>query len=180
MARRSHCLLTLLCILRNVDTSVIISQNKPTAQSSDYRPAGTVIHPSKNAVDGKTIQTLGKDSCAHQAVNQTEVWWRVDLQSDFVIEKVEIYYREEFNWAGWKNRFAGYEIYLSNTTERRRQDRCFIDNSTSESQIQSHVTHSECYGTAQYVWIYNNREPPLRQTWYDSSALLELCEVQVY
>ncbi|XP_033729931.1 scavenger receptor class F member 2-like, partial [Pecten maximus] len=79
-----------------------------------------------------------------------------------------------------ENRFAGYEVYLSNTTVRRREDRCFIDVSQSVDDIQSHVNHRECNGTAQYVTIYNHRESPKRQSWYSDDALLELCEVKVY
>ncbi|XP_033730417.1 multiple epidermal growth factor-like domains protein 8, partial [Pecten maximus] len=159
-----------------------LSRNKPTTQSSNYsvKENSPIVHTSENAVDGIYNQRLDNNSCVHQALEQTEVWWRVDLQKEVTIENVEIYYREENSWTGWKNRFAGYEVYLSNTTERRREDRCFIDVSQSVDDIQSHVNHHECNGTAQYVTIYNHRESPKRQWWYSDDALLELCEVKVY
>ncbi|OWF37097.1 Receptor-type tyrosine-protein phosphatase mu [Mizuhopecten yessoensis] len=165
-----------------VESSEIVSRKKPTNQSSTYKFEGTVLHLSGNAVDGNTNQGLGKNSCAHQAVGRKEVWWRVDLEREVTIDKVEIYYRDEGSpWTGWKNRFAGYEVYLSNTTDRLTGERCFIDKSESVNQIISLVNHPECNGTAQYVTIYNQRESPKRQNWYDDKdALLELCEVQVY
>ncbi|XP_033730382.1 uncharacterized protein LOC117319737 [Pecten maximus] len=159
-----------------------LSLNKSTTQSSNYSvdENSPIVHTSGNAVDGKTSQQLDQKSCVHQAEGQTEVWWRVDLQKEVTIENVEIYYREENSWTVWKDRFAGYEVYLSNTTARRREDRCFIDESQSVNEIESHVNHSECNGTAQYVTIYNHRESPKRQSWYSNDALLELCEVKVY
>ncbi|XP_033730645.1 scavenger receptor class F member 2-like, partial [Pecten maximus] len=159
-----------------------LSLNKSTAQSSNYSVNETspFVHTSGNAVDGKTSQQLDQKSCVHQAEGQTQVWWRVDLQNKVVIENVDIYYREERSWTGWKGRFAGYEVYLSNTTVRHREDRCFIDESQSVDEIQSYVNHRECNGTAQYVTIYNHRESSKRQSWYSDDALLELCEVKVY
>ncbi|XP_021339451.1 receptor-type tyrosine-protein phosphatase mu-like isoform X1 [Mizuhopecten yessoensis] len=187
MTRRTFILggvvLYIICsnLLLIVELSEIVSRKKPTHQSSTYKFEGTVLHLSGNAVDGNTNQELGNNSCTYQAVGRKEVWWRVDLEREVTIDKVEIYYRDEgYQWTGWKNRFAGYEVYLSNTTDRLTGERCFIDESESVDQIISHVNHPECNGTAQYVTIYNHRESPKRHDWYFKDALLELCEVQVY
>ncbi|XP_060078162.1 uncharacterized protein LOC132557659 [Ylistrum balloti] len=171
------------CVLRVVELSEIVSFKRPTSQSSNYTlpNENRIVHTSENGVDGNRRQTLLSNSCTHQADGQEEAWWRVDLQRQVTVEKVQIYYRDEGSvWAGWRNRFAGYEIYLSNTTVRNREDRCFQDKSENVNQIQSIVTHEECNGTAQYVTIYNTRNQPKRQNWYSSFAFLELCEVEVY
>ncbi|XP_060078161.1 cell death abnormality protein 1-like [Ylistrum balloti] len=187
MAEPPCILRTLLCIffsvLGVVELSEIVSFKRPTSQRSNYTLPieNRIVHTSENGVDGNKRQTFSGNSCTHQAVEQEEAWWRVDLQRQVTVEKVQIYYRDEGSvWAGWRNRFAGYEIYLSNTTERNREDRCFQDKSENVNQIQSIVTHEECNGTAQYVTIYNTRNQPKRQNWYSSFAFLELCEVEVY
>ncbi|XP_069117582.1 receptor-type tyrosine-protein phosphatase epsilon-like isoform X2 [Argopecten irradians] len=185
MAGHTYLLLVGICgYLNGIETSEILSGNKPTVQSSNYRfdDHSPITYTSANAVDGNTNQLLRQKSCAHQAEGQSEAWWRVDLQKQVTIDNIEIYYRDEgvTGWTGWRNRFAGYEVYLSNTTERRGEDRCFVDSSQEVDGILSHVNLPGCKGTAQYVTVYNHRETPKRQPWYSDFVQLELCEVQVY
>ncbi|XP_021349600.1 scavenger receptor class F member 2-like [Mizuhopecten yessoensis] len=80
----------------------------------------------------------------------------------------------------YQNRFAGYQLYLSNTTESPTQSvLCFEDKSSTKAQVQLLVTH-QCPYVARYVIVYNYRNNPKRYTWYYDYAVLELCEVQVF
>ncbi|XP_067650981.1 uncharacterized protein [Haliotis asinina] len=64
-----------------------IALNKPTKQSSDYRPSMT----SDRAVDGNHNTNIVRD-CAHVAVyNEPSLdWWQVDLRQTFLVQTVSI------------------------------------------------------------------------------------------
>ncbi|OWF53781.1 uncharacterized protein LOC110445957 isoform X1 [Mizuhopecten yessoensis] len=173
MARTTYILQAVLCVFlslsRDVEMSELVSLNGQTVESSSY-------HLPKYAVDGDL------NSCAYQARRQVEVYLRVNLQRRVNIEKVEIHYREELSVVSdlFGNRFSGFEVYLSNSTQRRREDQCSKDQSANVNQFQSFVSLKECKGTAQYVIIYNHRETLGLLDLLDDNALPKLCEVKVY
>ncbi|XP_033739273.1 multiple epidermal growth factor-like domains protein 6 [Pecten maximus] len=81
---------------------------------------------------------------------------------------------------GYQHRFAGYQLYVSNTTNSPTDGvLCFEDNSSTNSSVQLVVTH-QCPYVGQYVTVYNYRSSTKRYNWYSDEALLELCEVQVF
>ncbi|XP_021361963.1 receptor-type tyrosine-protein phosphatase epsilon-like isoform X2 [Mizuhopecten yessoensis] len=152
-----------------VNASVNIASGKATNQSS-------VLHnwDSSKAVDGCKSTYMTSDCCTHTAQGQTEAWWQVDLQTQSVIDSVNIIYRDENNLA----RFAGYEIFLSNTQDWTLGTRCHKD-TTAELGSMAVTQYITCPGVSRYLTIYNDRREEAK-TWYSTDAILELCEVQVY
>ncbi|XP_060079884.1 protein draper-like [Ylistrum balloti] len=153
-----------------VETSVNLALGKPTSQSSDFNARWD----SSKAVDGCSTQTIASDCCTHTEIGVTEVWWQVDLQQQSVIESVYIIYRNE----GTLYRLAGFEIYLSYTSDWRKGVRCYKDY-TDNLQSMSATQNVSCSGVARYVTIYNDRRMKSK-SWYSDDAVLDLCEVNVY
>uniref|UniRef100_A0A3Q3L4D7 Fucolectin tachylectin-4 pentraxin-1 domain-containing protein n=1 Tax=Labrus bergylta TaxID=56723 RepID=A0A3Q3L4D7_9LABR len=78
-----------------------------TADQSSSHPDG----PARNAVDGNRDPNFAKGSCSltHQESNP---WWRVDLQNVYTVTAVMITNRNEF-----ENRLDGAEIWIGNSLE---------------------------------------------------------------
>ncbi|XP_021354484.1 uncharacterized protein LOC110450990 [Mizuhopecten yessoensis] len=152
-----------------VNASVNIASGKATNQSS-------VLHnwDSSKAVDGCVLTNMQSNCCTHTAAKLTEVWWQVDLQTQSVIESVNIIYRDENNLA----RLAGYEIFLSNTQDWTLGTRCHKD-TTAELGSMAVTQYITCPGVSRYLTIYNDRRVKAKR-WYSTDAILALCEVQVY
>ncbi|XP_021354755.1 receptor-type tyrosine-protein phosphatase T-like, partial [Mizuhopecten yessoensis] len=148
-----------------------ISIRKSVATSSNQDVAKW---PASAAVDGDIRQEI--TYCAHTlAENQLTAWWRVDLGQLMTINYITIYYR-----AATRDRFAGYKIFVSNTTDWNNGQLCFEDPSTSINEVSDIVSH-QCQYVAKYVTIYNSRSTPnTRYDHYSKWAVLELCEVQVF
>ncbi|XP_060078175.1 uncharacterized protein LOC132557674 [Ylistrum balloti] len=144
--------------------------------------------PPEAAVDGN-VQNNDVDFCAHTRVkNATKAWWRVDLGHKTTIINITIYYRgKSITSTSVKSQlhnillgeFAGYQIYVSNSTKRSRAKLCFKDTSTSLEEVKNIISH-QCQYVARYVMIYNFRNEEKDHSWYSKSAVLELCEVQVF
>ncbi|XP_060074789.1 uncharacterized protein LOC132554498 [Ylistrum balloti] len=147
-----------------------LSFGKTTTQSSTYRPSWNA----DRAVDGCLNQDISSNCCIHTADTIKEVWWQVDLGSLNTINYITIYYRDAF-----ERRFAGYQLYLSNTTDWTQGNLCYEDTSKNLTEVELIVTH-QCPYVARYVVVYNYRSYPKRHEWYDDFAILELCEVQVF
>ncbi|XP_069127221.1 uncharacterized protein [Argopecten irradians] len=147
-----------------------LSLGKSAVQSNSYS-----AHYASKAVDGCFKQTIESGCCSHTAPDQKQAWWQVDLGSRATISYITIYYRDERK----SQRFAGYQLYLSNITDYRNGVLCYEDTSNSLTEVELVITH-QCPYTAQYVTIYNYRNNPRRHDWYSVDAFLELCEVQVY
>ncbi|XP_021342421.1 receptor-type tyrosine-protein phosphatase T-like [Mizuhopecten yessoensis] len=127
------------------------------------------------ALDDCVRQTIESDCCTHtSATGKTEAWWHVDLKQPRTIQYIRIYYRDKF-----AQRFAGYQLYVSNTTDRTQGILFYEDTSINKDDVELDVTLPSPY-VARYVIVYNYRQNPKRQTWYSNTAVLELCEVQVF
>uniref|UniRef100_A0A3Q3G3X8 Fucolectin tachylectin-4 pentraxin-1 domain-containing protein n=1 Tax=Labrus bergylta TaxID=56723 RepID=A0A3Q3G3X8_9LABR len=89
-----------------------------TADQSSSHPDG----PARNAVDGNRDPNFAKGSCSltHQESNP---WWRVDLQNVYTVTAVMITNRNEF-----ENRLDGAEIWIGNSLEDNgaKKSRCAI------------------------------------------------------
>ncbi|XP_069125774.1 scavenger receptor class F member 1-like isoform X2 [Argopecten irradians] len=144
--------------------------NIATSQSSNYNE----IWVSSKAVHGCIHQNIDSNCCTHTAGGQTEVWWQADLRQQSVIQTVEILYRDE----GILSRLAGFEIYLSDTSDWRSGLRCYRDN-TASLALMTATQNVPCVGIGRYVTIYNNRRVIAKQ-WYSDEAVLELCKVYIY
>ncbi|XP_021359208.1 multiple epidermal growth factor-like domains protein 10 [Mizuhopecten yessoensis] len=174
-------LLEVLCILSTlkiVHTSVNTSRKpnvKITTQSSNHSAA----YLSGKAVDGCRTQKFDKDKCcSHTHPDETEAWWQVYLEGLIVMEYVKIYYRDENQDYLQRQRFGGYQIHQSNTSDWRNGSLCHKD-TTSTSAALSLTPKIPCTGSAQYLTIYSDRRSG-GISWYSDNAILELCEVEVY
>ncbi|XP_069128642.1 fibropellin-1-like [Argopecten irradians] len=78
---------------------------------------------------------------------------------------------------GTAHRFAGYSLYVSNSTNQADGFLCYKDNSASAQDVNINPTH-QCPSVAQYVIVYN-QVSDLKYDWQENFATLELCEVQV-
>ncbi|XP_021366039.1 cell death abnormality protein 1-like isoform X4 [Mizuhopecten yessoensis] len=151
-----------------------VSFGKAATQSSDH---GIRLNASR-AVDGCLNRELRNSGCCSHTDPRDlkEAWWQVDLGSLSTISYITIYHRSDFDS---RSRFAGYQLYMSNTTDWSLGVLCYEDRSNTKAQVQMVVTH-QCPYVAQYVTIYIYRGNPKRYVWYESRAILELCEVQVF
>ncbi|XP_021354768.1 multiple epidermal growth factor-like domains protein 10 isoform X1 [Mizuhopecten yessoensis] len=165
--------LILFLIFNTTRSEANVALVKPAEQSSKH---GHVEWVASKAVDGCTQTTIASNCCTHTQNNgPKQSWWRVNMGDLMTINSITIYYRDKF-----QKRFAGYQLYLSNTTESPTQGvLCFEDKSATEAQVQLLVTH-QCPYVARYVTVYNYRNNPKRYSWYDDYAVIELCEVQVF
>ncbi|XP_021361959.1 stabilin-1-like isoform X2 [Mizuhopecten yessoensis] len=156
-----------------VNTS--LDPNVTTSQSSEYDDA----HTSGEVVDGCTNQRHNSGCCSHTQGDPAlyEAWWQIDLGDQVVIEYVKIYYRGDGSHQ--TARFAGYQVYLSNTTGWRNSDICHNDTTSTQSMVDLTPRITSCTGNTRYLTIYVDRQT-LAYSWYSAKAILELCEVQVY
>ncbi|XP_069135096.1 uncharacterized protein [Argopecten irradians] len=162
--------LSLLTVVKSAEN---LALSKPTNQSSTF-----TTYDSSKAVDGCARQQHLSDCCIHTDYQKdyTEVWWQVDLQQQSVLEYVSIIYRDEIDLQ--PQRLAGFELYLSNTSDWTSGMRCYKDNTPTESSMALFLSIS-CQNVARYVTIYNDRRIKT-YPWYSDDAVLELCEVSVY
>ncbi|XP_021359206.1 cell death abnormality protein 1-like [Mizuhopecten yessoensis] len=92
------------------------------------------------------------------------------------MEYVKIYYRDQGNQQ--RQRFGGYQIYQSNTSDWRNGYLCHKDTPSTAAAL-SLTPHIQCTVSAQYLTIYSDRRSG-GLSWYSDNAILELCEVEVY
>ncbi|XP_069126483.1 scavenger receptor class F member 1-like isoform X1 [Argopecten irradians] len=162
--------LVLILLFKASMSDINVAVGKPASQSSTYHRYG----PDK-AVDNCTQLYVESGCCSHTDPNNrtTNAHWDVDLGQLMTIDDITIYYR-----AGYATRFAGYQIYVYNTTGVQ-PTLCYSDMSSNISDVKLTVTH-QCPYVTRYVQVYNYRVNNKRHEWYSDNAVLELCEVQVW
>ncbi|XP_069127003.1 uncharacterized protein [Argopecten irradians] len=173
----------LLCFLSAVQvsyTSVNTSRMptiKTTRQSSNHNGATSSV----KAVDGCRNQKFAGGCCSHTLVRNhiKQAWWQIDLGGQVVIERIEIIYRDDGDGSQQKGRFGGFQVFVSNTSTRTSGDRCYEDPTSVQGSMDLTPTISSCTGSTQYLTIYVDRRTRT-QAWYSTTAILELCEVEVY
>ncbi|XP_056002260.1 protein draper-like isoform X8 [Ostrea edulis] len=135
------------------------------------------------AVDGMyTDRAAGGNQCTLSGPSQTTAMWRVDLESMVSISHINIYYRTDNvpSPGVFYNRFAGFYLYVSNTTSKDDGHLCFheiqnVDGTPVENQTISCSVHGR------YVIYYNERRPGVTYpSYYSRDAYNELCEVEVH
>ncbi|XP_021350115.1 cell death abnormality protein 1-like [Mizuhopecten yessoensis] len=172
-------LLEVLCILSTlkiVNTSVNTSR-EPNVKISTQSSNHSAPFRSGKAVDGCRKQIFDIDSCcSHTKTGEKEAWWQLNLEGLIVMEYVKVYYRNQ--GYAQRQRFGGYQVYQSNTSDWRNGYLCHKD-ITSTSAALSLTPQINCTGSAQYLTIYSDRRSG-GLSWYSKNAILELCEVEVY
>ncbi|XP_052695923.1 multiple epidermal growth factor-like domains protein 10 [Crassostrea angulata] len=136
------------------------------------------------AVDGlKTNLSFYGQQCTGSANNKYEAILRVDLGAILGIHSITVYYRtDNVEWGptnGFVNRFLGFSIYISNTTEIKDGILCFKDDYFTKYTIPSVITLN-CTHHGRYVIYYNNRTSNNIPPDYSLYAYNELCEFEVY
>uniref|UniRef100_A0A3Q3FFB4 Fucolectin tachylectin-4 pentraxin-1 domain-containing protein n=1 Tax=Labrus bergylta TaxID=56723 RepID=A0A3Q3FFB4_9LABR len=144
------CLCVCVCVLMQ---NVALSR---TADQSSSHPDG----PARNAVDGNRDPNFAKGSCSltHQESNP---WWRVDLQNVYTVTAVMITNRNEF-----ENRLDGAEIWIGNSLE---------DNGAKKSSFcLPHFVFS-------FLILFSNSEGRYVTVFLPGTKkILTLCEVEVF
>ncbi|XP_041374077.1 uncharacterized protein LOC121387119 [Gigantopelta aegis] len=141
-------------------TTENVALRKTTYQSS-YVPNYT--HVAVLAVDGDHRTTGG--FCMVTGVNLPYTWWEVDLERDYYIHKLAIYFRTDF-----KDRRNGVQIYSS--TEVNQTNAGHLCGATTINSRD--VTTITCDSTAKYITLYRE------QTNNDGKSTIDFCEVEVY
>ncbi|XP_069128376.1 uncharacterized protein [Argopecten irradians] len=170
---RGCVIVILFAVLRSSVSESNVAISGTAQQSSNYDSTRWLA---KQAVDGCVQTTIQSGCCSStQAAGQKTAWWRVDLGTLISINAITTYYRDTF-----QQRLAGYQLYISNTTSSPQHGvLCYHDTSSTRDAVQLNVTH-QCPSVGRYVTVYNSRNTPTRYDWYDTYAVLELCEVQVW
>ncbi|XP_062571470.1 multiple epidermal growth factor-like domains protein 10, partial [Saccostrea cucullata] len=156
-----------------------LALGKPAWQMKNY--SDSLPWGADKAVDGKyTDRGATGNQCTISADGQPTAEWRVDLGSVVSISYINIFYRTDNNPGSYAFRFAGFYLYVSNTTSKENGILCFHELQTvSGTPLQDQRINCSVYG--QYVIYYNERlSGVVYPSHYSQSAFNELCEVEVY
>ncbi|XP_062605229.1 multiple epidermal growth factor-like domains protein 10 isoform X4 [Saccostrea cucullata] len=159
-----------------------LALNKPAWQQNPW-PNRPVIWAAAKAVDGQYSdrRALGGQCTISDNKKQTAEW-RVDLESVVSISHINIFYRTE-NYPSpglYYGNFAGFFVYVSNTTRRQDGHLCFhelqqVNGTPTENQTINCPVHGR------YVIYYNERNPNVAYpSFYSTFAYNDLCELEVY
>ncbi|XP_069125794.1 receptor-type tyrosine-protein phosphatase mu-like [Argopecten irradians] len=163
-------ILILFSLFDATQSAINVAVGKQAEQNGDTNEWGP-----DRAVDNCTDTDVNNGCCSHTTTvgRPTNAYWDVNFGTVMTINDITIYYR-----VGFADRFAGYQIYVYNTTGVS-PTLCYSDMSSDISDVKLTVTH-QCPYVTRYVKVYNYRVNPKRQYWYSDDAILELCEVQVW
>uniref|UniRef100_K1Q9J7 Tyrosine-protein kinase receptor Tie-1 n=1 Tax=Magallana gigas TaxID=29159 RepID=K1Q9J7_MAGGI len=182
----SHDVLTVLfCLLTVSQAYVNVALNKPAYTMGPFVFDGNYdTFDASNAVDGlKSDLRAWLGQCAVSGYRQTATWW-VNLTTIHRIHHITIYFRtENGQWGpsdGLSNRFLGFSVYVSNTTDRLQGTLCYKDDNFTLATIPVVFT-ATCPVYGQYVIYYNERLPGVTYPdYYSDHVASDLCEVEVY
>ncbi|XP_061166265.1 angiopoietin-1 receptor-like [Saccostrea echinata] len=172
----------LLPCLTLAQAYVNLALGKPAWQKNNYQ--GTEIEwGAAKAVDGHfSDRSAGGNQCTISDGQQTAEW-RVDLERVVSISYINIYYRTDnapISYYIYTGRFAGFFLYVSNTTLKDDGYLCFheiqtVDGTPTENQTISCPVHGR------YVIYYNERRAGVTYpSYYSQYVYSELCELEVY
>ncbi|XP_056002216.1 receptor-type tyrosine-protein phosphatase alpha-like [Ostrea edulis] len=157
-----------------------LALRRPAWQQSEYpdRDWGA-----EKAVDGKyTDRSSGGNQCTISNNGQTTAMWRVNLESVVSISHIDIYYRTDKlpSPSEYTTRFAGFYLYVSNTTSKDDGHLCFHEiQNVNGTPVENQTISCSVHG--QYVIYYNERKQGVNYpSFYSPNAFNELCELEVY
>ncbi|XP_061166268.1 uncharacterized protein LOC133175166 [Saccostrea echinata] len=155
---------------------------KPTWQEN-YFPIRPIEWGAAKAVDGEySNRSAMGNQCTISGNGEKTATWGVDLESVVSISFINIYYRTDNmpSPGAYYGRFAGFFLYVSNTTYKNDGYLCFheiqtVDGTPTENQTINCTVHGR------YVIYYNERKPDVTYpSYYSQFAYNELCELEVY
>ncbi|XP_052692275.1 uncharacterized protein LOC128170528 [Crassostrea angulata] len=171
----------LLCVV-DIYGLVNLALRKPTWEKHPW-PELERDYGSENAVDGMyRNRSDAGGQCTISDDGKYTAEWRVDLGSVVNIKHINIYYRTDHMEyrSQYKDRLAGFFLYVSNSTTKDGGFLCFHDLSTVKSTI-SWDQKISCSVNGRYVIYYNERKMGVSYPhFYSKYAFNELCEVEVY
>ncbi|XP_056002277.1 multiple epidermal growth factor-like domains protein 10 isoform X2 [Ostrea edulis] len=157
---------------------------KPAWQEYNF-PGKEVEWGAAKAVDGLyTNRSLEGNQCTTSGWRQTTATWRVDLRSVLRISHIDIYYRTDNlpSPGAHYNRFAGFSLYVSNTTSKDDGHLCSQEIQTVDDTtvpIENQTINCSVHG--RYVIYYNERRLGVTYpSFYSRYAYNEICELEVY
>ncbi|XP_022305254.2 uncharacterized protein LOC111112170 [Crassostrea virginica] len=137
------------------------------------------------AVDGfkSNLSVWGGQCVISGNYKQTATWW-VNLTRILSIHHVTIYYRTgNVAWGPenhFADRFLGFSLYVSNTTDKLEGTLCYKDTEFNRSTIPA-VFNTTCPLHGQYVIYYNERlDGVTYPKEYSKYAYNEICELEVF
>ncbi|XP_062574582.1 multiple epidermal growth factor-like domains protein 10 isoform X1 [Saccostrea cucullata] len=159
-----------------------LALNKPAWQQNAF-PNRAVTWGAGKAVDAQySDRGAFGEQCTISDNNKQTAEWRVDLQSVVSISHINIFYRTDNipSPGRYYDRFAGFFVYVSNTTQGEDGYLCFheiqqVDRTPTENQTISCPVHGR------YVIYYNERRPGVTYpSYYSQYAYNDICELEVY
>ncbi|XP_069125820.1 uncharacterized protein [Argopecten irradians] len=158
---RGCVIVIILAVLRSSVSESNVANLTTAIQSSNHDKTRWLA---SAAVDGCVQTSITSGCCAHtKASSFKTAWWQVNLGGFITINSIKIYYRDNS-----QKRFAGYQLYVSNTTTTPPDGvLCYKDTSSTEADVQLIVTH-QCPSVGQYVTVYNSRNTSPR---YDGTTI---------
>ncbi|XP_065921324.1 receptor-type tyrosine-protein phosphatase epsilon isoform X2 [Magallana gigas] len=151
-----------------------LSVNKATAQYKTQIKCS--FCDATKAVD-RNISTCTRTDFGQTAPDKY-TWWYVDLGDVHSVYNIRIQFRD---YAGHtirqRGRFAGFSLYLSNTTERQSKDLCYTDG----PELPPLDFNTNCTTYGRYVIFYNERLIGKKYPvgYETANVITELCEVTV-
>ncbi|XP_061190948.1 dendrite extension defective protein 1-like [Saccostrea echinata] len=172
--------ITLLAIYSKAYENLALG--RPAYQQYNWSP---ILAGAAKAVDGQYLDRSHRgNECTISDDNKETALWRVDLGSVVSISHIDIYYRtdNEPSPGRYYDRFAGFYLYVSNTTLKDDGHLCFHE---MQNAIGTPVEDQSinCSVQGRYVIFYNNNERKPDATYpsyYSTYAYNDLCEVQVW
>ncbi|XP_056017460.1 multiple epidermal growth factor-like domains protein 10 [Ostrea edulis] len=162
----------------------IISQNKETDQAKglpNCRETGTCQqYQSSRSVDGD-INTCTRTAPFGTTTSNPDkwTWWYVDLEKVLSIYSISIQFKDygEQYVMRQRGRFAGFSLYVSNTTIKEDGYLCYKNG----QELPTLDFTTTCVKHGRYVIFYNERlDGTTYPTGYETSRVYtELCEVTV-
>ncbi|XP_052686891.1 neurogenic locus notch homolog protein 4-like [Crassostrea angulata] len=176
-------LIKMLCIIWTLMNLIVtrgyddLSTNKVAQQYKTFSGCHLKSCDANNAVD-RDIQTCARMDDIGTTATYRSIWWYVDLGSTYNVVNIRIQFKDYEGYTmRQRGRFAGFSLYVSNTTNQHMGHLCYKDG----PQLPPLDFNTNCITYGRYVIFYNERL--LGTTYpYDyevSSVFTELCEVTV-
>ncbi|XP_061190942.1 multiple epidermal growth factor-like domains protein 11 [Saccostrea echinata] len=166
----------LYCLLEN------LALRRPTWMENIF-PGKIVEWGASKAVDGRYTDRGGKgNQCTISDDGKQTATWRVDLGSIVSISHIKIYHRTDNKPSPtvYVRRFAGFFLYVSNTTLKEDGHVCFhAIQRVNGTPVEDQTIYCSVQG--RYVIFYNERRPDVTYpSYYTPYAYTDLCELEVY